>query len=89
MESDGFTCFDREQAVRSIAAATGLAESRVQNAVALLEDGNTLPFIALSQGSHQRAGRDGAARIEDALAKAQELARARPRSCGRSTSKGC
>ena len=71
-----FTCFDLEPAVRLIAAATGVAESQVRSAVALLEDGNTLPFIAryrkeATNGLDETALR----RIEDALAKAHELAR--------------
>jgi uncharacterized protein len=76
MESPKVNCFDLEQAVRSIAAATGVAEHQVRSAIALLEDGNTLPFIAryrkeATNGLDETALR----RIEDALAKAHELAR--------------
>jgi len=76
MGSVEFACFDREQAVRSIAAATGVAESQVRSAIALFEEGNTLPFIARYR-KEATSGLDETAlrRIEDALAKAQELAR--------------
>ncbi len=76
MESAEFTCFDLEQAVRSIAATTGVAESQVRSAIALLEDGNTLPFIARYR-KEATSGLDETAlrMIEDALAKAHELAR--------------
>ncbi len=76
MNSTEFTCFDLEQAVRSIAAATGVTESQVRSAIALLEDGNTLPFIARYR-KEATSGLDETAlrMIEDALAKAHELAR--------------
>ncbi len=46
MDSLKIQCFDLAQVARSIAAATGVAERQVQAAVGLLEEGNTLPFIA-------------------------------------------
>ena len=41
-----FDCFDSERAVRSIAAATDVAERCVRSAIKLLDEGNTIPFIA-------------------------------------------
>jgi uncharacterized protein len=75
MESLKFNCFDLEQAVQSIAAATAVAERQVRTAIELLEDGNTLPFIARYR-KEATGGLDETAlrRIEDALAKAHELA---------------
>ncbi len=76
MGSATFQCFDLEQAVRSIAAATGLPERQVRTAIELLEDGNTLPFIARYRKEATGALDETALRmIEDALAKAHELAR--------------
>jgi uncharacterized protein len=76
MGSLTFECFDLEQAVRSIAAATAVAERQVRTAIELLEDGNTLPFIARYR-KEATGGLDETAlrMIEDALAKAHELAR--------------
>lgn len=75
MGSPAFKCFDLEQAVRSIAAMTGVAERQVRTAVELLEDGNTLPFIARYR-KEATGGLDETAlrRIEDALAKEKSLA---------------
>jgi len=76
MESLTFQCFDLEQAVRSIAAATGVAERQVRTAIELLDRGNTLPFIARYR-KEATSGLDETAlrMIEDALAKVHELAR--------------
>ncbi|MFH1918494.1 MAG: Tex family protein [Planctomycetota bacterium] len=76
MGSLTFKCFDLEQAVRSIAAVTGVAERQVRTAIELLEDGNTLPFIARYR-KEATGGLDETSlrMIEDALAKAHELAR--------------
>ena len=76
MENLAFDCFDLEQVVRSIAAAAGVAERQVRAAIELLEDGNTLPFIARYR-KEATGGLDETAlrMIEDALAKAHELAR--------------
>ena len=71
-----FECFDLEQAVKSIAAATGVAERQVRTAIELLEDGNTLPFIARYRKEATGGLDETALRlIEDALAKAHELAK--------------
>jgi len=68
-------CFDLEQAVRSIAEATGVARRQVRTAIELLENGNTLPFIARYR-KEATGGLDETAlrMIEDALSKAHELA---------------
>jgi len=76
MGSLTFQCFDQEYVARSIAAATGAAVRQVRSAIGLLEEGNTLPFIAryrkeVTDGLDETALR----KIEDALAKAHELAR--------------
>lgn len=70
--------FDTESAVAVIAAATGVAHRQVQAAVSLLEDGNTLPFIARYR-KEATGGLDETAlrSVEDALAKARELAQRR------------
>src|SRR5210317_407774 len=75
MGSPTLECFDIEQVVRSIAAATGVAEPQVRTAIELLDDGNTLPFIARYR-KEATGGLDETAlrAIEDALAKARELA---------------
>ncbi len=44
--TQAFNCFDKAQVVRSIAEVTGVAHSQVGKTIDLLEDGNTLPFIA-------------------------------------------
>ncbi|MBP90858.1 MAG: RNA-binding transcriptional accessory protein [Planctomycetaceae bacterium] len=76
MESPTFQCFDLKHAVRSIATATGVAERQVRAAVELLEDGNTLPFIARYR-KEATGGLDETVlrAIEDALAKTHELAK--------------
>jgi uncharacterized protein len=75
MASAKFECFDVEQAVRSISAATHIAERQVRAAVELLDDGNTLPFIARYR-KEATGGLDETAlrAIEDQLAKAHDLA---------------
>ncbi|MFO7905447.1 MAG: Tex family protein [Pirellulaceae bacterium] len=67
--------FDLEQVAGTIAAEAGLAQQGVRRAIALLEDGNTLPFIARYR-KEATGGLDEAAlrTIEDALARARELA---------------
>jgi uncharacterized protein len=74
-EGSAFECFDLEQVVRAISAATGVAERQVRAAIELLDDGNTLPFIARYR-KEATGGLDETAlrKIEDALAKAHELA---------------
>lgn len=76
MDSPTFDCFDLDQTVQAIATATGLPERQVRTAIELLEDGNTLPFIARYR-KEATGGLDEIALrlIEDALAKAHELAK--------------
>ena len=76
MVTPTFNCFDLEATVRSIAADMGVAERQVRSAIELLEDGNTLPFVARYR-KEATSGLDETAlrMIEDALAKAHELAR--------------
>jgi len=76
MESQSFNCFDIAQAVQSIAAATGVPVRQVRIAIELLEDGNTLPFIARYRKEATGGLDETSLRlIEDALAKAHELAK--------------
>ncbi|MHB8970112.1 MAG: Tex-like N-terminal domain-containing protein [Pirellulaceae bacterium] len=76
MGSQAISSFDLEQVVRSIAVAAGVAERQVRTAIELLEDGNTLPFIARYRKEATGGLDETALRvIEDALAKAHELAR--------------
>ncbi len=70
-----FHCFDVEETARLIASVVGVAERQVRSTIDLLEDGNTLPFIARYR-KEATGGLDETAlrRIEDALVKAHELA---------------
>lgn len=68
-------CFDLEQSVARIAGSLGAGIPQVRAAAKLLEEGNTIPFIAryrkeATQGLDERALRA----IEDALTKDRELA---------------
>jgi uncharacterized protein len=75
MGSPEFNCFDLDETVRLIAAATEVPARQVRKAIELLEDGNTLPFIARYRKEATGALDETALRsIEDALAKAHELA---------------
>jgi len=67
--------FDLQQALREIAAACRLPEAKVRAAAQLLEEGNTIPFIARYR-KERTGGLDEAAlrAIEDAIAYARELA---------------
>ncbi len=75
MEEREFDCFDLELTVREIAAALKVQAAQVQAAVGLLDEGNTLPFIARYRKEVTRGLDEVALRlIEDTLAKARELA---------------
>ena len=67
--------FDLQQELRQIAAACKLPEAGVRAAAELLEEGNTIPFIARYR-KERTGGLDEAAlrAIEDAIAYARELA---------------
>ncbi|MCH5376152.1 MAG: RNA-binding transcriptional accessory protein [Planctomycetes bacterium] len=76
MESETFECFHLDQTVRRIAAETQVAERQVRAAIMLLEDGNTLPFIARYRKEATGGLDEQALRmIEDALARDHEIAR--------------
>ncbi len=74
--TQAFNCFDKAQVVRSIAEVTGVVHSQVGKTIDLLEEGNTLPFIARYR-KEATGGLDEIALrlIEDALGKAHELAK--------------
>ncbi len=75
MDEKSFDCFDLNQTISGIAAAWQLNPSQIQAAVGLLDDGNTIPFIARYRKEATRGLDEVALRgIEDALAKARELA---------------
>jgi len=70
-----FDCFDSEATIREIAATAALNPAQVQAAIGLLDDGNTIPFIARYRKEATRGLDEVALRqIEDTLAKARELA---------------
>lgn len=75
MEEPRFDCFDLSDTIREIAAGLQCGAVQVQAAVNLLDEGNTLPFIARYRKEATRGLDEVALRkIEDALAKARELA---------------
>ncbi|MGE3804141.1 MAG: Tex family protein [Gemmataceae bacterium] len=73
--SDVEVRFDLEQELREIAAACQLPEGKVRAAAQLLEEGNTIPFIARYR-KERTGGLDEVAlrAIEDAVSAARELA---------------
>src|SRR4051794_28348465 len=75
MEEKLIDCFDLDQTIHGIAAALQVSPTQVLAAVGLLDEGNTIPFIARYRKEATR-GLDEVAlrRIEDAFAKARELA---------------
>lgn len=75
MEEKSLDCFDLDQAIHGIATALRVSPAQVQAAVRLLDEGNTIPFIARYRKEATRGLDEVALRqIEDALAKARELA---------------
>ncbi len=76
MASQTSSCFNIDRTVQQIVESTGLPERQVRAAIELLEDGNTLPFIARYR-KEATGGLDETAlrQIEDGLAKAHELAK--------------
>lgn len=44
-----------------LAQELGCAQRYIENVIALIDEGNTIPFIALPQGAAWRHGRHGAA----------------------------
>lgn len=76
MEDETNTFFDLDQVAGAIAAEADLSRSGVCKAMELLEDGNTLPFIARYRKEATGGLDETALRIvEDGLAKAHDLAR--------------
>jgi len=76
MTTETFNCFDKQQVVRSIAEAAGISQHQVSKAIDLLEQGNTLPFIARYRKEATGGLDETALRlIEDALGKSHELAK--------------
>jgi len=76
MTTETFNCFDKQQVVRSIAEVAGLSQHQVGKAIDLLEQGNTLPFIARYRKEATGGLDETALRlIEDALSKSHELAK--------------
>ena len=75
MADSTFACFELQQTIREVASHLSLGEAQVKQAIELLEDGNTLPFIARYR-KEATGGLDETAlrQIEDALAKAHALA---------------
>ncbi len=75
MEEKTFECFNLDQVTQQIATAIGVAPAQVRAAIDLLDAGNTLPFIARYRKEATKGLDELALRaIEDALAKARELA---------------
>lgn len=75
MEVNSFDCFDLDLTIRAIAAVLQVNPPQVQAAVGLLDEGNTIPFIARYR-KEATCGLDEVAlrQIDDAMAKARELA---------------
>lgn len=75
MEEKSFDCFDLDQTIRDTAATLAVGLVQIQAAIRLLDEGNTIPFIARYRKEATRGLDEVALRqIEDALAKARELA---------------
>jgi len=75
VDGSPFDCFDLEQTITRCATSLGVGAAQVRAAVKLLDEDNTIPFIAryrkeMTQGLDEQSLRG----IEDALAKARELA---------------
>ncbi|QDU28381.1 hypothetical protein ETAA8_34810 [Anatilimnocola aggregata] len=75
MDEKSFECFDLAQTIREIATALRVYVEQIGAAVELLDEGNTIPFIARYRKEATRGLDEVALRqIEDALARARELA---------------
>lgn len=75
MQDDRFPCFDVDATVHQIAASLHATAPQVRAAVGLLDEGNTIPFIARYRKEATRGLDEQALRVvEDALEKARELA---------------
>ena len=75
MSDNSYECFDLDVTIQQIAAVLGGTEQQVRAAVELLDEGNTIPFIARYRKEATRGLDEIALRtVEDALAKARDLA---------------
>ncbi len=75
MIANQYDCFDLDTVLHRIAEAAGCAVAQVRAAVELLDDGNTLPFIARYRKEATHGLDETALRtIEDTLADARTLA---------------
>ncbi|MBM4089680.1 MAG: RNA-binding transcriptional accessory protein [Planctomycetes bacterium] len=75
MSDKSYECFDLDVTIQQIAAVLGGTEQQVRAAVELLDEGNTIPFIARYRKEATRGLDEIALRaVEDALAKARDLA---------------
>ncbi len=75
MEVNSCDCFDLDQTICAIAVALRVSLTQVQAAVGLLDEGNTIPFVARYRKEATRGLDEVALRqIDDAIAKARELA---------------
>lgn len=76
MDDKSFDTFDLQATAQSIAASAKVNLSQVLAAINLLDEGNTIPFIARYRKEATKGLDEVALRlIEDALAKARELAK--------------
>ena len=76
MGSHTFDCFNLDELVQSIAARNKISPRQARTAIELLEEGNTLPFIARYRKEATGELNETTLRsIEDALEKSRELAR--------------
>ncbi len=75
MEEKSYECFDLERTIDLIAKSVGVKQSQAKGAVELLDDGNTIPFIARYRKEATGKLDEQALRaIEDALSMYRELA---------------
>ncbi|WP_164100688.1 Tex family protein [Candidatus Laterigemmans baculatus] len=75
MDKNGFACFDLQATAAEIAGGLQVDVAQVLATIELLDEGNTLPFIARYRKEATRGLDEIALRvIEDQLAKARELA---------------
>lgn len=75
MDKNGFECFDLQATAAEIAGGLQVDAAQVLATIQLLDEGNTLPFIARYRKEATRGLDETALRvIEDSLSKARELA---------------
>lgn len=75
MVDNSFDCFDLDKTIAAIAKALGVKEDQVRATIELLEEGNTIPFIARYRKEATKGLDEIALRaIDESLTKARELA---------------